>query len=133
MEKRHSRLFWKESLWVLLGLAVIAGLVAGVVALDWREDRARPLYRDVITMEGLQYDLLRAGQEGVEVSVDSSSDPVAIGDALFLPSSGVTIVVEHRDDAYCVQGTNQYGDETLWKCVDGTGLRPDLGGLEVDR
>lgn len=131
-QKRHSRLFWKETLWVLIGLALAAGLVVGVLVLDEREDRARPLYRDVITMAGLQYDLLKSGEDGVEVAIDGDSGPVLIGDEWFEASPGVELVVEQRGDSYCVQGRNEYGDETEWNCVDGTGTRPDLGGLEED-
>lgn len=81
-------------------------------------------------MAGLQHDLLRDGQDGVELSIDSDSEAVRIGDKLFRPLPGVEIVVEQRGDDYCVKGHNQYGDETRWKCVDGTGSRPDVGVLE---
>ncbi len=127
--KRHSRLYWRESLLVLIGLAVVAGVVVGGFALDRREDRERPMYRDVITMAGLQYDLLVSGQEGVEISVDSEA-PVLVGTEPFQPSEGVTIVVERQDDSICVRGSNEDGDETDWHCVDGTDVRPDLGTLD---
>lgn len=121
---------WKVALAALAAVAIIVGVVAGIFELDRREDRDRPLYHDVILMAGLQYDQLKSGEEGLELSIDDGSDPVVVGDEAFTPLPGVKIVVEQRDEFYCVQGRNQYGDETRWMCVDGTGERPDLGVLE---
>lgn len=121
---------WKYALLGLLAVAVTGGLVVGMIALDWREDRERPLYHDVILMAGLQYDLLRGGHDGLELSIGPGDDPVLLGDESFAPLPGVKVVVEQRGESYCVMGSNQYGDETRWVCVDGTGERPDLGVLE---
>lgn len=121
---RHSPYAWKEVLLALIGLAVIVGLVAGARALDWQADRQGPMYRNVLTMAGLQWDLLNAGKQGVEVDLDSAAEFVAVGDKDFTPSPGVRIVVEQQDDSYCVKGWNQYGDETAWHCVDGSEARP---------
>lgn len=127
---RRTTPSWKGALLALAAVVIAGGLVAGTVALDRREDRDRPLYHDVILMAGLQYDLLESGQEGLELSANDGSDPVVVGDVPFKPLPGVEIVVEQRGESYCVKGINQYGDETRWVCVDGTGDRPELGTLE---
>jgi len=128
----HRRLRWKfVLLWVLV-VVVTGGMVAAVIALDWREDRERPLYHDVILMAGLQYDLLKSGRDGIELSMSHGDEAVLVGEKSFTPLAGVTVVVEQRGESYCVMGSNQYGDETRWMCVDGTGERPDLGALEKE-
>ncbi len=130
--KRQRPPVWKFALLGLVVLAVAAGGFAAARALDWRADRQRPMYHDVLLMAGLQYDLLDSGQEGIELSIDSDSEPVRVGEVSFQPLPGVEIVVELREDAYCVRGRNQYGDETHWECVDGTGDRPDMGVLDKE-
>ena len=114
----------------VLGLAVLAGGAVGVYEINFYADRDRAMYHDTLLMAGLQYDLLKEGKPGVELSVDSSSGPVLVGDVSFETNDGVSIVVEERDGDYCVQGHNEHGSETLWECVDGTGTRPELGALE---
>lgn len=114
----------------LVAVAVVAGLVTGFIALNSRENRVRPMYHDVILMAGLQYDLLKSGQEGMALTVDADSAPVLVGGESFTPLPGVEIVVEQRGGSHCIKGSNQYGDATEWHCVDGTGDRPDLGTLE---
>jgi hypothetical protein len=117
----------------LVGLAAVAGGAVGVVELNEYADRDRAMYHDTLLMAGLQYDLLNEGKPGIEFSVDSTSPPVRVGDELFQANPGVEIVDEERDGSWCVQGRNQYGDETEWQCVDGTGTRPSLGALEGER
>lgn len=123
---------WTKALIGLAAVVLVGGMVAGMLALDRREDRERPMYHDVLLVAGLQHDLLKGGRPGVELSVDDGSDPVPVGTEMFTPLPGVEIVVERRNDSYCVQGRNQYGDETRWICVDGTGDRPDVGVLEKE-
>lgn len=120
----------KKALYVLAAVALTAGLVVGILELAEREDRQRPMHHDTILMAGLQYDLLKSGRPGVEMSVDDGSAPVLVGGKAFTPLPGIEIVVEQRGESFCVKGSNQYGDETQWMCVDGTGDRPDLGILE---
>ena len=76
---------WKFALLGLVVLAVATGAAASVRALDWRADRQRPMYHDVLLMAGLQYDLVKGGQEGVELSIDSASEPVRVGAVSFHP------------------------------------------------
>lgn len=120
----------KKALFVLAMVAMTAGLVAGLLELAGHEDRQRPMYHDALLMAGLQHDLLKSGRPGVEMSVDDGSAPVVVGAESFTPMPGVEVVVEQRGESFCVKGSNQYGDETRWICVDGTGDRPDLGVLE---
>ncbi|KAA1417033.1 hypothetical protein F0U44_17815 [Nocardioides humilatus] len=114
---------------LLVGAVAAAGAVVGIFEVDEYADRDRPMYHDTYVMAGLQYDLLKSGKPGIEVSLDVT-EPVHIGDAAFRTNPGVEIVVEERDGEYCVKGTNQYGSETDWECVDGTGLRPEPGAAE---
>lgn len=123
---------WKKALLGLLAIAVTLAVVAGIVALNWREDRERPMYHDVILMAALQHELLENDQAGLELTIDDESEPVVVGDASFAPQPGVEIVVEQRGESFCVRGSNEYGDETRWLCVDGTGDPPDLGVLEKE-
>jgi hypothetical protein len=117
-------------LYVVIGLAVVAGMVLGLVVLNERENRERPMYHDTLLMAGLQWDLLESGRRGVKLTIEADSGPVLVGVEPFYPQPGVSIVVEKRKGEFCVQGRNQYGDETDWICVDGTGTRPELGSLE---
>lgn len=114
----------------VVGLAAVAGGAFGVVRLNDYADRDRPMYHDTLLMAGLQWDLLNERKPGIELTLDSTSPPVRVGDEFFQPNAGVEIVVEERDGSWCVQGHNQYGDVTEWQCVDGTGTRPSMGALE---
>lgn len=112
---------------VLVGiLFIVARHVDGVA------DRKRPMYRDTFTMAGLQWDLLKGDRPPVLAELDHDSSPVQVGEHQFRPESGVRIVVEERGNHVCVQGSNQYGDQTRWQCVDKKSPRPALGGLELD-
>ncbi|MEZ0578019.1 hypothetical protein [Nocardioides sp. MH1] len=111
-------------------IAVLGGAFAGVWVLNERSDRPRAMYHDTQLMAAMQYDLLRSGLPGIEMSVDSDTGPVRVGNAVFFTLPGVRVDVEQRGDEYCVQGHDQYGDETEWVCVDGTGERPSLGAVE---
>ena len=128
----HRAPLWKKALLGLVLVAVAVGLVFGMLAMGEREDRERAMYHDTIQMAGLQHDLLRRGQEGVEMSIDHESGPLLVGSEPFTPQPGVEVVVEQRGETYCVKGSNQYGDETRWLCVDGTGDRPDAAVLEKE-
>jgi hypothetical protein len=121
---------WRKALYILVGLAAVAGMVVGLLVLNDRENRERPMYHDTLLMAGLQWDLLESGGRGVRLSIDADSGPVLVGVEPFYPLPGVSLVVEKREGEFCVQGSNQYGDETEWICVDGTGTRPSLGTLE---
>jgi hypothetical protein len=114
----------------VVALAALAGGAFGVVELNEHADRDRAMYHDTLLMAGLQYDLLNEGKPGIELAVDSTSPPVRVGEEIFQANEGVEVVVEERDGSWCVQGRNQYGDETEWQCVDGTGTRPSMGALE---
>lgn len=121
---------WKLLTASLVGIAALAGLGYGTWEANEVQDRDRPMYHDTFLMAGYQYDALRSGGTGLELTVDAKSVPVTVGGERFTPSPGVVIVVEKRESSYCVQGRNQYGHETDWTCVDGTGSRPELGALE---
>jgi hypothetical protein len=121
---------WRRALYSLLALAAVAGLVVGLLALNERQDRERPMYHDTLLMAGLQWDLLKEGRRGVRFSLEADSGPVLVGAVPFYRQPGVAIEVERRKGGACVRGSNQYGDETDWICVDGTGSRPELGSLE---
>lgn len=109
----------------------MGGAFLGILEVNAYADRDRAMYHDTLLMAGLQYDLLRAGRPGYEVTVDESSGTVYIGEVAFETLPGVTVVVEEREDGeMCVQGRNEHGSETEWECVDGTGTRPDLGAVE---
>lgn len=114
----------------LVGLAVLAGSGLGIYEVNTYADRDRAMYHDTFLLAGLEYDLLKDGLPGIELSVDATSAPVLLGDTTFRPNDGVSVVVEERDGEFCVQGHNEHGSETPWECVDGTGERPDLGALE---
>ncbi len=120
--------------WTVLAIvgavALLLGLFALAISVDRHEDRDRPLYHDVILMSALQYDLLRQGRPGLELSLAEGSAPVDVGGTTFQVSPGVNLVVERRGEGICVQGTNEHGDRTHWHCVDGTGNRPALGALD---
>jgi hypothetical protein len=121
---------WRKALYALVGLAVVAGIVVGLLALNERQDRTRPLYHDTLLMAGLQWDLMKSRGRGVRMSIEADSGPVLVGVEPFHPLPGISLVVRKRDGEFCVQGSNQHGDRTDWVCVDGTGSRPDLGSLE---
>lgn len=111
-------------------LLVIAAVVAASLWDDHRADRKRPMFRSIIKMEQLQYQLLKADKEPVLVRLRPSSDPVVINGVSYKPEKHVTIVVAERDGKTCVRGSNQFDDSTEWICIDPTLGPPKMGALQ---
>ena len=109
-------------------LALLAALFPLAWVLDQREDRQRPMYRDVLTMAWLQYDHLRRGGEVVPVELQGGESTTVDGQR-FTASRGVTVSVETSRAGYCVRGRNEHGDVTPRQCGDAGTRPPPLGAL----
>ncbi|HWU20207.1 MAG TPA: hypothetical protein VN088_01685 [Nocardioides sp.] len=115
---------------LLVALVVIVGLVASSLWLDKRADRRRPMYRAMIQMEGLQWDLLNEGKPGRPMVVRHGGRARHINGHPIVVPPGVTVRVENRDGSTCVAAEDHLGDRTAWQCVDIHAPRPSLGGLQ---
>ena len=122
-------LSWKSLAAAGCALLIVVGIVAASLWFDHRTDRRRPMYRSLVTMEQLQWDLLKAGKKPRLVRLHPKSHAVRVNDTWYHPEKNVTILVEERDGKTCIQGNNQYHDRTEWICVDPTKGRPSMGGL----
>ncbi|GAB4009422.1 hypothetical protein [Nocardioides ultimimeridianus] len=120
----------KRVIALVVAVLVIVGLVVSSLWLDKRADRRRPMYRALIEMEGLQWDLLKEGKPGEALVVKHGNEPHLIGGHAFNVPSGVIVKVEKRDGATCVFAENHHGDHSSWQCVDVNAARPTLGGLQ---
>jgi hypothetical protein len=123
-------LSWKAGVVLALVVAVIAGMTWSAMFLDHRADRKRPMYRDMIRMLDLQYELLKEGKQPVLVRIHPKTGPVMIGDTEFTAERHSTILVEERDGQTCVQGNNQWHERTQWVCLDMSLGAPKLGALQ---
>ncbi|HWU22958.1 MAG TPA: hypothetical protein VN088_15585 [Nocardioides sp.] len=115
---------------LVVALAVIAGLVVSSIWLDKRADGRRPMYRALLQMEGLQWDLLTEGKPGRAMVLKHGGPPRRINGHVVEVPPGVTIRVENRDGSTCVAAEDRHGDRTAWQCVDIHATRPSLGGLQ---
>ena len=107
--------------WVIL-VAVAIGLFAALLplflTLDETMDRKRPMYAAVHTMDVLQYRHMQ--QTGQALAVDlQDGEGATVGGREFAPPRGVSIRVRLTENGYCIQGSNQHGDVTKWRCGDG--------------
>jgi inner membrane protein involved in colicin E2 resistance len=113
IERRSDRAFF-------VGMGLIALLLVALypvaAMVDERSDRQRDLYNDVASMIDLQKKAVVAKGQAVPVTVAPDST-VKVGGTKFTSSPGVEIVVELRDDGFCVRGNNTVGDVTRWQCV----------------
>ncbi|GAB3852174.1 hypothetical protein GCM10028801_02880 [Nocardioides maradonensis] len=119
----------KRVIALVVTVVVIIGLVAASLMLDKRADRRRPMYRALLQMEGLQWDLLKEGKPAQDIVV-KHGQPAFVGGHRFDPPRGVTIKVENRGGSTCVFAENAHGDRSSWQCVDLKAARPSLGGLQ---
>ncbi len=99
------------------GLVCLAALFPLARVLDQRQDRQRPLYRDVLTMAWLQYDHLQKHDGPIPAEL-REGESTTIDGHRFTSSPGVTVRVKVSGDGFCVRGWNQYGDVTAWQCAD---------------
>lgn len=120
----------KRVIALVVTLLVIAGVVVASLWLDHRADRRRPMYRALLQMEALQYDLLKEGKPGRDMVLRHDGRSHVINGHNFVLPPGVTVKVENRDGSTCVFAENRHGDRSAWQCVDITAARPTLGGLQ---
>ena len=115
-----------------MAVVVVLGLFAALFALcrvvDHRADRARPMYRDVLTMAWIQYDHLRAGGQVLPADL-RAGDRLTPDQAEPVVSPGVRLQVVANHDGFCVRGWNQYGGTTGRVCGDASTQPPALGAL----
>lgn len=115
---------------LVVALAVVAGLVVSSIWLDRRADRNRPMFRSLVRMQGLQWDLLRAGKPGEVIVVKHRDGTILINGHTYHVPKGVTIKVENHNGNTCILGENQFHYHSGWQCVDIHSPRPTLGGLQ---
>ncbi|HJQ05647.1 MAG TPA: hypothetical protein VJ872_09400 [Nocardioides sp.] len=115
---------------LVVALAVVVGLVASSLWLDKRADRRRPMYRALLQMEALQWDLIKEGKQPQDMVVTHGDSPRALDGHEFKVPRGVTVKVENRNGSTCVLAENHHGDHSSWQCVDTSAARPSLGGLQ---
>jgi hypothetical protein len=126
----HGLLSWKRVVALVVALLVIAGLIVSSLVLDNRTDRRRPMYRAMIVVESLQYDLLKAGEPAQYGKLKHKGPAHVINGHTIKIPKGVIVNVALRGGKTCVHARNQHGDQTSWQCVDITAARPSLGGLQ---
>lgn len=120
----------KRVIALVVALAVVVGLTMSSLWLDHRADRKRPMYRALLQMQGLQWDLLKEGKPAQDLVVKHGDVPRMINGHPFNPPHGVTVKVENRDGKTCVFAEDARGDHSSWQCVDVNAARPSLGGLQ---
>lgn len=123
-------LSWKTALIAAIVVALTAGMTWSSMYLDHRADRKRPMYRDVIRMLDLQWNLIHDGKQPVLVRIHPKTGPVMVGDVQFTAERHTTVLVEEHDGQTCVQGNNQWHERTRWICLDMTLPAPKLGALD---
>ena len=108
----------RRAIFVAIAIGLVAALIPIVMMLDETMDRKRPMYTAVHTMDVLQYRHVQ--QTGQGMAIDLHEDESAtVGGREFTPPRGVSIRVRLVEDGYCIQGSNQHGDVTKWRCGDG--------------
>jgi len=119
-----------RQLWVAVVAAVVCltALFAVARMADLHADRARPMYRDVLSLAWLEYGVLHDGGRPDPVRL-GAGDSTTIGGHRLTVSPGVTVRVKVSGDGFCVRGANQYGDTTGWQCGDARTRPPELGAL----
>ena len=113
---------------VVAALVFFTALFVLCRAMDQREDRGRPMYRDVLTMAWIQYDRLREGGQVLPADL-RTGDRLTVDGAWPVMSVGVRLRVVQDHHGFCVRGWNQYGETTAWVCGDASTKPPALGAL----
>ncbi|MCL2541778.1 MAG: hypothetical protein FWE71_04860 [Nocardioidaceae bacterium] len=121
----------KRSIALAVVVVLMAGLVAGSLILDKSSDRRRAMYRNIIQVQQLEYDLIKAGKKPVlgKLRGRKNAPDTKLGPADYKPARGVILTIAERDGATCIKGVNRFKDRTAWQCLNMDFGRPTLGGL----
>lgn len=99
---------------LILALVVLVALMPLARAIDSHSDRTRPMYEDLTEFEELAADHPIAIRGlGSQVITE---DGISVAGEDFTPSPGVTIELRVESDEYCIQASDEEGDESGWDC-----------------
>lgn len=104
---------------ITLGVFLLA---LACLPLAWMADgsleKDRPMYQDILRMQGFQALHVADGAAPIEATV-ADGESVEVGTQVFTPSSGVTVVVRTREDGtYCVSASNERGEKSGEHCSE---------------
>lgn len=104
---------------LLISIGVFVVMLACLpvaMMLDDGIDRDRPMYQDMLRMQGLQGQQVASGAAPVAVEV-ADGEAVEVAGQEFIASPGVTVVVRVVDaDSYCIRVRNDRGQESSERC-----------------
>jgi len=92
-------------------------LLPATLALDRREDRARPLYDDALEVAVYQWSLIDDGGRPVPLTLADGADDARTGIRLDDHTEHLQVTVD--DSGYCIEARNTFGDETGVLCFEG--------------